>query len=54
MSLTSYRAAPSRVSLKINSAFRHANGRVFSAAVNVTAEAAIVIEGSWTFSDPRA
>ncbi len=45
MSLTSYRAAPSRVKLPIS---RYANGREKSAAENVTAEAAIVIEGSWT------
>ena len=42
MSLTSYRAAPSRGKLEL----RNANGRVLSAAGSVTAEAVIVIEGS--------
>ena len=48
MSLTSYRAAPSRVSLKINSEYLiHERPRV-NAAASVRAEAVIVIEGSGT------
>ncbi len=54
MSLTSYRAAPSRGKLKS----RYANGRVENAAGYVTAEAVIVSEGSKDFrtrlADPAA